>query len=227
MTRWRSRSPASAAGQPRRHPLARASAAECGLRDLTSSEKHIMISTIRRVPAIPEAEWAAARRREDDERSSFGVAAPARSSAAPSGRLPAGRLLRRALGFDELGTAVALALLVALIGDLPPRLPRADGAASTPCGTAAFVAIVAYGMVFLLAMTEFDLSVGGIYAVALVLAAKWMADGGHGPVGRGAPGDRRRHADGRLQRRAGQRLPDPGDHHHARARCRCSAGSSR
>jgi ribose transport system permease protein len=50
----------------------------------------------------------------------------------------------------------------------------ANTAVSSNIRTAAFVAIVAYGMVFLLAMTEIDLSVGGIYAVTIMLAAKWM-----------------------------------------------------
>lgn len=89
-------------------------------------------------------------------------------------------LLRKALSFDELGTAIALGLLVALIGIFHSDFLQKTVLIDT-VRTAAFVAIVAYGMVFLLAMSEFDLSVGGTYAVALVLAAKWMANGGMSP----------------------------------------------
>lgn len=88
--------------------------------------------------------------------------------------------LRRALRFDELGTTVALALLVALIGIFHSDFLQKTVLLDT-VRTAAFVAIVAYGMVFLLAMTELDLSVGGTYAVALVLAATWMSNGGMDP----------------------------------------------
>lgn len=44
--------------------------------------------------------------------------------------------------------------------------------------SAAFVAIIAYGLVFLLAMGEIDLSVGGTYGIAFWIAAK-LANAGH------------------------------------------------
>src|SRR6266545_4700252 len=90
------------------------------------------------------------------------------------------RPLRRMLGFDELGTTLALVLLVALIGAFHSEFLHKNVLIDT-VRSAAFVAIVAYGMVFLLAMTEIDLSVGGTYAVALVLSANWMSDGGMSP----------------------------------------------
>jgi ribose transport system permease protein len=82
--------------------------------------------------------------------------------------------VRRLLGFEELGTAMALVALVALIGAFHPDFLDRDVLLNT-VRQAAFVAIVAYGMVFLLSMTEIDLSVGGIYAVSIILAAKWMS----------------------------------------------------
>jgi len=95
---------------------------------------------------------------------------------APHRRSVAWRVLR----VDELGVAVALGLLVALVGAFHPDfLERA-----VLLGTlrqAAFVAIVAYGMVLLLAMTEFDLSVGGIYALCIVVCGKLMANGAMNP----------------------------------------------
>jgi len=70
---------------------------------------------------------------------------------------------------------MALVALVAIIGGFHPDFLAKDVLLNT-VRQAAFVAIVAYGMVFLLSMTEIDLSVGGIYAVSIILAAKWMSD---------------------------------------------------
>ena len=81
---------------------------------------------------------------------------------------------------DELGIGLALVLLVLLIGAFEPGFLDSDVLLNT-LRQAAFVAIVAYGMVFLLAMSEFDLSVGGTYAVSIVLAGTWMADGAMNP----------------------------------------------
>jgi ribose transport system permease protein len=83
--------------------------------------------------------------------------------------------LRRMLSFDELGTALALVVLVAVIGAFHSEFLAKTVLLDT-IRQAAFVAIVAYGMVFLLAMTEIDLSVGGIYAVTIILAAQFMTD---------------------------------------------------
>lgn len=87
---------------------------------------------------------------------------------------------RRLGSFEEAGTALALAALVAVIGALHPDFLGGSTIDAT-LRQAAFVALVAYGMVFLLAMGEIDLSVGGIYAVSITLAAKWMADGTFSP----------------------------------------------
>ncbi len=82
--------------------------------------------------------------------------------------------LRRAFAIDEIGPLLALAALIVLIGSFHSEFLEKDVLLNT-LRSAAFVAITAYGMVFLLAMTEIDLSVGGIYALTIMLAAKWMS----------------------------------------------------
>lgn len=87
---------------------------------------------------------------------------------------------RRMLSFEELGVAAVLAAFVLIIGAFHEEFLSQDSLLST-VRQAAFVAIVAYGMVFLLAMTEFDLSVGGVYAMCVVVCAKLMANDGWSP----------------------------------------------
>lgn len=82
--------------------------------------------------------------------------------------------------FGELGVALVLVALVLTIGLAHPDFLASDVLLGT-LRQAAFVAIVAYGLVFLLAMTEIDLSVGGIYAVTILVAAKLMAESGWNP----------------------------------------------
>jgi ribose transport system permease protein len=83
-------------------------------------------------------------------------------------------ILRRVFAIDEIGPLLALIALVALIGAFHSEFLEKDVLLNT-VRSAAFVAIAAYGMVYLLAMTEIDLSVGGIYALSIMLAAKWMS----------------------------------------------------
>lgn len=83
-------------------------------------------------------------------------------------------IVRRIFAVEEIGPLLALIVLVALIGGFHPDFLDKDVLLNT-VRSAAFVAIVAYGMVYLLAMTEIDLSVGGIYALCIMLAAKWMS----------------------------------------------------
>lgn len=107
---------------------------------------------------------------------------PAPAVQEPSLR-PDGRgssLLRRALGLQEIGPLVGLLAIVVTIGALHPRF-LSDNVITSNVRTAAIVAIVAFGIVFLLAMTEIDLSVGGTYAVCFYLAATWMGDGTMSP----------------------------------------------
>lgn len=86
----------------------------------------------------------------------------------------------RIFKLQEFGPATALVVIVLVIGLTHSKF-FANTAVSSNIRTASFVAIVAYGMVFLLAMTEIDLSVGGIYGVSFWLAAKWMSSGGMSP----------------------------------------------
>lgn len=83
-------------------------------------------------------------------------------------------VLRRVFAIDEIGPLLALVVLVVLIGSFHSEFLEKDVLLNT-VRSAAFVAIAAYGMVYLLAMTEIDLSVGGIYALSIMLAAKWMS----------------------------------------------------
>lgn len=100
----------------------------------------------------------------------------ARGAATGSPAPPASSARRRVSGFDELGVLLALGALVALIGIFHSEFLR-TGTLLDTARQAAFVAIIAYGMVFLLAMGELDLSVGGTYAVTLLVPAIWMSHG--------------------------------------------------
>ena len=90
------------------------------------------------------------------------------------------KIARRLLGFDELGVLLALVGLVVGIGAFHHEFLSGDVLLST-VRQAAFVALVAYGMVFLLAMGELDLSVGGTYAVTILGTALLIADHGLNP----------------------------------------------
>jgi ribose transport system permease protein len=81
-------------------------------------------------------------------------------------------LWRRFISLDEIGPLLALIVLVILIGSFHSEFTEKTVLLNT-LRSASFVAITAYGMVYLLAMTEIDLSVGGIYALSIMLAAKW------------------------------------------------------
>lgn len=83
--------------------------------------------------------------------------------------------IKRLFGFGEPGVVLALIVLMAVVGAFHHRFLTADSLHGT-LQTASFVAIIAYGMVFLLAMTEIDLSVGGTYAFAVIVSAKLMAE---------------------------------------------------
>lgn len=108
------------------------------------------------------------------------VSKPTSSSQPPAGSAPASavdrarEVLRRVFAIDEIGPLLALIALVVLIGAFHSEFLEKDVLLNT-VRSAAFVAIAAYGMVYLLAMTEIDLSVGGIYALSIMLAAKWMS----------------------------------------------------
>lgn len=90
------------------------------------------------------------------------------------------RPVKRLFAFEELGITLALVALVLLIGAFHGGFLRQNNLLNV-LQTASFVAIIAYGMVFLLAMGELDLSAGGTYALSTILSAKWMAGGGMNP----------------------------------------------
>lgn len=94
----------------------------------------------------------------------------------PTSSAPARSGLRRVLGHEQVGIVVVLIVIVGLIGVVHPNFL----AASSLLGlvrSAAFVAIVAFGMVFLIAMRELDLSVGAIFGLSTLLSAQLMAAG--------------------------------------------------
>lgn len=92
------------------------------------------------------------------------------------GRSPARGVLRGASNLNELGVIVALVVLVLIIGIANPQ-SLSGTALLGLIRAAAFVAIVSYGMVFLIAMQEIDLSVGSILGLSGLASAFLI---GHG-----------------------------------------------
>jgi ribose transport system permease protein len=90
---------------------------------------------------------------------------------------PLGPPLKRLFSFEELGITIALVVLVGVIGAFHSNFLSKNVLLNT-LQTASFVAIIAYGMVFLLAMGELDLSVGGTFAFSTIAGAQLMARGG-------------------------------------------------
>lgn len=85
-------------------------------------------------------------------------------------------LVRRLHGYNELGVLFALLTLVAVIGVMHPTFLRVPSLANVG-QQAALYGIMALGMVFLLAMRELDLSVGGMYALTGITTAVLIRDG--------------------------------------------------
>jgi ribose transport system permease protein len=82
-----------------------------------------------------------------------------------------GQAVLRYFGLQEAVPLTALIGLVLVIGLSHPRF-FANAAVVANVRAASFVAIIAFGMVFLLAMGEIDLSVGGTYGITLFVCAK-------------------------------------------------------
>lgn len=95
-----------------------------------------------------------------------GTSRPLRKSAAV-------RWLR---GYNELGVALALGLMVAVVGIAHPRFLEVFSLANV-AQQASFYGFMALAMVFLLAMGELDLSVGGIYVLSILITAILIQDG--------------------------------------------------
>ena len=85
--------------------------------------------------------------------------------------------LDRVLDVPESAPLLALVALVLVIGLTHSRFFSSQVLVAN-VRSASFVAIIAYGLVFLLAMGEIDLSVGGTYGIAFWVAAK-LANFGH------------------------------------------------
>jgi ribose transport system permease protein len=84
--------------------------------------------------------------------------------------------LRRVLGYNELGVAVTLGLMIAVIGSFHPRFLQVFSLANIG-QQASFYGFMALAMVFLLAMGELDLSVGGMYVLTTIVGAIAIRDG--------------------------------------------------
>jgi ribose transport system permease protein len=84
--------------------------------------------------------------------------------------------LRRVLGYNELGVAVTLGLMIAVIGSFHPRFLQVFSLANIG-QQASFYGFMALAMVFLLAMGELDLSVGGMYVLTTIVGAIAVRDG--------------------------------------------------
>jgi ribose transport system permease protein len=89
-------------------------------------------------------------------------------------------LLSRIAGFEEGGLLLALIVLALVIGIPHPEFfdPRS---LITVLRQSAFVGIVAFGIVYLIAMVEIDLSVGAMYCMAATLPALLIESGGIDP----------------------------------------------
>lgn len=80
------------------------------------------------------------------------------------------------LAREELGITVVLIVLIALIGAVHPDF-LSGAALLGVIRSAAFVALIAFGMVFLLAMNEIDLSVGSVFGLSALLSGQAMIAG--------------------------------------------------
>jgi ribose/xylose/arabinose/galactoside ABC-type transport system permease subunit len=82
----------------------------------------------------------------------------------------------RRLVRDELGVVLVLAVLVLVVGFAHPDFLSPVNLLST-AQSSVYVGLMACGMVFPLAMREVDLSLGGQYALGIVLGAVLIRDG--------------------------------------------------
>ena len=85
-------------------------------------------------------------------------------------------LLRRLVAHEELGITVVLVVLIAVIGGFHPNFLSQDNLLGV-VRSASFVALVAFGMVFLMAMSELDLSVGSVFGLSALVSGELMASG--------------------------------------------------
>lgn len=86
---------------------------------------------------------------------------------------------RRSRSFDEIGTLIALILMVVIIGVFNPEFFEVDSIVNV-VRSSTFFGIISLGMVFLLSMREIDLSVGSLYGLTITAAA-WLMNEGLNP----------------------------------------------
>jgi ribose transport system permease protein len=120
----------------------------------------------------PNTTWGTGPMNDTTEPPSPAPTAPAERSPAE----PTRRMLRRIVRHEEFGITAVLLALVLLIGVFHPNSLSRQALITTALA-ASTVALIAYGMVFLVAMTEIDLSVGSIFAFSALVSAELMAHG--------------------------------------------------
>lgn len=89
---------------------------------------------------------------------------------------PARRTSPRRWVRDELGVVLVLIVLVIAVGWSHPAFLHSNNLLTT-MQNSSYVGLMACGMVFALAMREVDLSVGGIYALGIVVGAQLITKG--------------------------------------------------
>lgn len=77
---------------------------------------------------------------------------------------------QRLTRLDEFGLILALIILILIVGIPNPAL-FSLGSLKSILRDGAFIAIMAFGMVYLIAMIEIDLSIGALYAICAMVAA--------------------------------------------------------
>ena len=102
---------------------------------------------------------------------------PSHDDADVSGPMrPARRTSPRRWVRDELGVVLVLIVLVIAVGWSHPAFLHSNNLLTT-VQNSSYVGLMACGMVFALAMREVDLSVGGIYALGIVVGAQLITKG--------------------------------------------------
>ena len=102
-------------------------------------------------------------------------AAAADPNPSPGDAVALSEIRRRSLP-DEAGVIIALVVLVTIVGLLRPNFLLATTLFQQLSG-AAFIGILALGMVFVVAIRDIDLSVGWMFNFSAVIAAKTMVAG--------------------------------------------------
>lgn len=104
------------------------------------------------------------------------VAPDGQPKSQPSKRAASTNRWTRLLAREELGISVVLVVLIAVIGGFNPDFLSQDSLLGV-VRSAAFVALISFGMVFLLAMNEIDLSVGSVFGLSALVTGQLMVLG--------------------------------------------------